>query len=169
MCLTSLSRLFSVISPRACVFGIDLGTKTIGIAVSSDISFKVASPLKTLSRVRSSKDGVALLRLIESYSVSGLIVGLPINMCGSYGYRAQATQDFFNNFSVLSSLPVAYWDERLSTVAATKSMLHANLSSSKRLRLVDKLAAAFILQGALDTIPLLTGVGEGYEYKYTSE
>ncbi len=131
------------------VIGIDLGTKTIGLALS-DVSRTVASPLETIRRTKFGKDAAALLQLCAEHDVGGLVVGLPVNMDGTEGPRAQATRAFVRNLSALDSPPAAYWDERLSTAAVTRTLIEADASRARRADLVDKLAATYILQGALD-------------------
>ena len=131
--------------------GLDLGTKTIGIALS-DLSLKIATPFHTIRREKFSKDAEALLALCSREKVGGLVLGLPINMNGTEGPRAQATRAFLRNLAPLTELPVALWDERLSTAAAERAMIEADLSRKKRAEKIDAAAAAFILQGALDRI-----------------
>lgn len=131
------------------VIGIDLGTKTIGLALS-DVSRTVASPLETIRRTKFGKDAAALLQLCAEHDVGGLVVGLPVNMDGTEGPRAQATRAFVRNLSALDAPPAAYWDERLSTAAVTRTLIEADASRARRADLVDKLAATYILQGALD-------------------
>ena len=139
------------LSPGARLFGLDLGTKTIGIAVS-DGGRQIATPLTTIRRVKFGKDAAALLELAGKNDISGLVLGLPLNMDGSEGPRVQATRAFVRNLSGLTELPVVYWDERLSTVAAERAMLEADMSRKKRAAKIDAAAAAFILQGFLDRL-----------------
>lgn len=131
------------------LFGLDLGTKTIGIAVS-DGGLMVASPMYTIRRTKFTRDAQELAGLVRREGVFGLIIGLPLNMDGSEGPRAQATRAFVRNLASHVPIPVAYWDERLSTVAAERAMLDADMSRAKRAANIDSAAAAFILQGALD-------------------
>ena len=137
--------------PGMRLAGLDLGTKTIGIALS-DRGLKIATPLETIRREKFSKDAEALLTLCGRENVGGLILGLPINMNGTEGPRAQATRAFLRNLAALTELPVTLWDERLSTAAAERAMIEADLSRKKRAEKIDAAAAAFILQGALDRI-----------------
>ncbi|MGH6922739.1 MAG: Holliday junction resolvase RuvX [Propylenella sp.] len=139
--------------------GLDLGTKTIGVALS-DFGLKIATPLKTIRREKFRKDADALLALCAAEKVGGLILGLPINMNGTEGPRAQATRAFLRNLAELTDLPVVLWDERLSTAAAERAMLEADLSRRKRAAKIDAAAAAFILQGALDRLARLRAAGE---------
>ena len=132
--------------------GVDLGSKTLGLAVT-DPNLIIATPLKTLPRIKFSKDLPNLQRVIVEHNVSSFVFGLPTNMNGEEGRRAQATRDFVSNLSTHINLPVVFWDERLSTAAVQRLMIdEANLSRQKRARSVDKMAAAFILQGALDAL-----------------
>ena len=131
------------------LFGLDLGTRTIGIAVS-DGGLQVASPMHTIRRAKFTRDALELAGLVRREGVFGLIVGLPLNMDGSEGPRAQATRAFVRNLANHLPIPVAYWDERLSTMAVERAMIEADLSRAKRAAHIDAAAAAFILQGALD-------------------
>ena len=137
------------------LFGLDLGTKTIGIAVS-DTSRMVASPLVTLKRIKFGKDAEALLKLAAERGVVGIVLGLPLNMDGSEGPRAQSTRAFARNLARLTDLPIGFWDERLSTAAVTRTLLEADASRARRAEVVDKMAAAYILQGALDRLRTLS-------------
>ncbi|WP_319773258.1 Holliday junction resolvase RuvX [Breoghania sp.] len=131
------------------LIGIDLGTKTIGIALS-DGRRSIASPLETIRRTKFTADSNRLLELVDAQEVAGLVIGLPLNMDGSEGPRAQATRAFVRNLSARRAIPITYWDERLSTVAVTRTLLEADTSRARRDEVVDKMAAAFILQGFLD-------------------
>jgi len=131
------------------LLGLDLGTKTIGVALS-DSGLTVATPLVTLARKKRKADIEALLALAEAHEAAGFILGLPLNMDGSEGPRAQSTRAFGRALRDATPLPVIYRDERLSTAAVTRSLLEADMSRKRRSEVVDKMAAAFILQGALD-------------------
>ena len=136
------------------IFGLDLGTKTIGVAVS-DLLWSVATPLKTLKKRKFSQDANALADLCEERSAGGIVLGLPLNMDGSEGPRVQSTRAFSRNLSShprFEALPVTFWDERLSTVAAERALLEADTSRAKRSEVIDHVAAGFILQGLLDRI-----------------
>lgn len=133
------------------LFGLDLGTKTIGVAVSDGLRM-TATPLETIKRSKFTQDALALATLIETNNVVGLILGLPLNMDGTEGPRSQATRAFARNLAVKIDLPIAFWDERLSTSAVTRTLIEADVSRAKRSQVVDKLAASFILQGALDRL-----------------
>lgn len=133
------------------VLGLDLGTKTIGVAVS-DTNRIIASALETIWRSKFREDAAALLDIAGELDACGLVVGLPINMDGSEGPRAQATRAFVRNLAALTPLPIAFWDERLSTAAAERVLLAADASRKRRAEVIDKAAAAYILQGALDRL-----------------
>lgn len=131
------------------IAGLDLGEKTIGVAVS-DILKGVATPLETVRRSKFSADAARLLDIAKGRSLGGFLLGLPKNMDGSEGPRAQSTRAFARNLSRLTELPIGFWDERLSTVAAERALLEADTSRKRRGELIDNVAAAYILQGALD-------------------
>ncbi|ANW33912.1 Holliday junction DNA helicase RuvA [Ketogulonicigenium vulgare] len=133
------------------VCGLDLGTVTIGVAVS-DLMLSVASPLETIKRKKFSLDAEALLKIIAARNIAGIVLGLPLNMDGSEGPRAQSTRAFARNLSRLTDLPIVYWDERLSTVAAERALLEADTSRKRRDEVIDHVAAGFILQGVLDRL-----------------
>ena len=151
MAICELSELKGLLAADARLMGLDLGTKTIGVAVS-DLSRTIATARTTLRRTKLSRDIEALRALIEGEGVGGIVVGLPVNMDGSEGPRAQSARDTAANLAKALALPVAFWDERWSTVAAERAMLDADLSRRKRARKVDQVAAAYILQGALDRL-----------------
>ena len=138
------------------IAGLDLGTKTIGLAVS-DLGQRFATPRKVLRRKKFTADAEALVKALDEDRVAGLVVGLPLNMDGSEGPRAQATRAFVRNLARFDDRPVLLWDERLSTVAAERGLLEADVSRSKRADRIDSAAAAFILQGALDRLSALRG------------
>ena len=129
--------------------GLDLGTKTIGVAVSDGMR-SVATPLDTIRRVKFGKDAEALLALVADRAPVGFILGLPRNMDGSEGPRCQSTRAFARNFAPLAGAPISFWDERLSTVAAERALLEADTSRKRRAEVIDHVAASYILQGALD-------------------
>jgi putative Holliday junction resolvase len=131
------------------LLGLDVGTKTIGLALS-DVERRVASPLETIRRTKFSADAQRLLEIAAKQGVAALVIGLPINMDGSEGPRAQSVRGFARNIRSLTHMPLAFWDERLSTSAAERALLEADLSRKRRSELIDKTAAALILQGALD-------------------
>ncbi len=131
------------------IVGLDLGTMTIGVAVS-DLRRSVATPFEVIRRVKFTEDAARLLATLTARQVMGLILGLPLNMDGSEGPRAQSTRAFARNMSRLTDLPIAFWDERLSTVAAERALLEADASRKRRKEVIDAVAASYILQGALD-------------------
>ncbi|MBX9907739.1 MAG: Holliday junction resolvase RuvX [Beijerinckiaceae bacterium] len=148
--IVPLDRFLSL--PRhARLLGLDLGTKTIGLALS-DVGRQIASPLETIRRVKFQADAAALLRIAEKHTIAGLVIGLPLNMDGSEGPRVQSTRAFVRNLAPLTSLPIVFWDERMSTLAVTRTLLDADASRARRAEVVDKMAAAYILQGALDRL-----------------
>ena len=133
------------------IMGLDLGTKTIGIAIS-DIRLSVATARETLHRKKFTQDSEALLELAVNEDIFAIVIGLPLNMDGSEGPRAQSTRAFVRNLSHKTDIPIVYWDERLSTVAAERAMIQSDVSRKKRAEKIDAVAAAFILQGALDRL-----------------
>jgi putative Holliday junction resolvase len=135
---------------EARLLGLDLGSKTIGLALS-DVSRTIATPFDTLRRTRFTADAQALFAVIEAEGVGGLVLGLPIEMDGAEGSRCQSTRAFAANLLRLRDLPIALWDERLSTAAVTRTLLEADSSRRRRAEVVDKMAAAYILQGFLDS------------------
>ncbi|HNB28609.1 MAG TPA: Holliday junction resolvase RuvX [Alphaproteobacteria bacterium] len=133
------------------LLGLDLGEKTIGLALS-DPGLSVASPVTTIRRTKFTADARELLKLVAERQVGGLVIGLPLNMDGSEGPRCQSVRQFAANLLKLQDLPILFWDERLSTVAVERNMIDADLSRAKRAKVVDQAAAAFILQGVLDAL-----------------
>jgi len=140
--------------PRGALIGLDLGTKTIGVA-SSDPDRRLATGVETIARKNFTTDAQRLLALAKERSAAGIVLGLPINMDGSEGPRAQATRAFARNLSKLTELPIALWDERLSTAAVERELIAADASRKKRAAVIDQHAAAYILQGALDRLSRL--------------
>lgn len=136
---------------RRALAGLDLGEKTIGVAVS-DRMLSVASPLQTIKRRKFGLDASALLEIVTARDIGGLVLGLPRNMDGTEGPRCQSTRAFARNLSSLCDLPMTFWDERLSTVAAERALLEADTSRRKRAEVIDHVAAGVILQGALDRL-----------------
>jgi putative Holliday junction resolvase len=136
---------------RGSLLGLDLGTKTIGVAVS-DPDRKLAAPVVTIARARFTSDAERLLELAAERRVVGFVLGLPLNMDGSEGPRAQATRAFARNLAKLTGLPIGLWDERLSTAAVERVLIEADASRRKRKAVIDQHAAAYILQGALDRL-----------------
>jgi putative holliday junction resolvase len=140
--------------PRGALIGLDLGTKTIGVAVS-DPDRKLATAVETIARKTFTADAKRLLALAAERNAVGFVLGLPLNMDGSEGPRAQSTRAFARNLGKLTELPIALWDERLSTVAVERDLIAADVSRKKRAAVIDQHAAAFILQGALDRLARL--------------
>lgn len=139
---------------RGSLIGLDLGTKTIGVAVS-DPDRKLATGIETIQRKSFTADAARLLALAAERNVAGFILGLPINMDGSEGPRAQSTRAFARNFSRLTELAIGLWDERLSTVAVERELIGMDMSRARRAKVIDEHAAIFILQGALDRLHIL--------------
>lgn len=135
--------------PMRPVAGLDLGTETIGVAVS-DAFRRVATPLETIRRRKFTLDAEKLLAIAEHRGIAGIVLGLPLNMDGSEGPRVQSTRAFARNLSRLTDLPIGFWDERLSTVAAERALLEADTTRKRRSEVIDHVAAGYILQGALD-------------------
>lgn len=133
------------------LMGLDLGDRTIGVAVS-DLFLSVATPLETIRRKKFGVDAARVLGLADDRNVGGLVLGLPRNMDGTEGPRCQSTRAFARNISRLTDLPIGFWDERLSTVAAERALLEADTSRKRRAEVIDHVAAGYILQGALDRL-----------------
>ena len=159
MAVVDLSELHAALPPRTPVVGLDLGTRTIGVAVS-DISMMIASPIGLIERRKFTSDVERLFELMASRGAAGLVIGLPVNMDGTEGPRCQSARAFARHLLRLRDFPIAFWDERLSTVAANRVLIdEADRSRARRAELVDAMAATWILQGALDR--LRTGGFEG--------
>lgn len=141
--------LKEVIGARTRLLGLDIGEKTIGLAISDERRV-IATPMETIRRKKFSADARKLLEIATAREVGGLVLGLPVNMDGSEGRRCQSVRQFAANLGELTDLPMAFWDERLSTMAVTRTLLEADTSRAKRRQVIDKMAAGFILQGALD-------------------
>ena len=137
--------------PTGKLLGLDLGTKTIGVAVSDALRY-TATPLETIARTKVTADAARLLDLIEQNAAVALVLGLPLNMDGSEGPRAQSTRAFARNLAQKTPLPILFWDERLSTSAVTRMLIEADARRDRRAEVVDKLAASYILQGFLDRL-----------------
>jgi putative Holliday junction resolvase len=142
------------LKPRQRLLGLDLGTKTIGLALS-DVERRIATPYETIRRSRFSIDAKRLSALTIQFDIGAVILGFPLNMDASEGSRAQATRAFARNLAPHVPVPIVLWDERLSTVAVTRSLIAQDASRAKRARVIDRMAAAFILQGALDRLAVL--------------
>lgn len=147
----SINELGEKLKGSGALLGLDLGTKTIGLAVS-DVNWQIASPLKTIISRKFTQDVEELKEIICARDIKGLVLGLPVNMDGSEGRRAQSARSFARNLKGLLPLPLVFWDERLSTFEAEEQMIAADLSRRKRMKKIDAAAAAIILQGALDQL-----------------
>jgi len=138
--------------PSGKLMGLDLGTKTIGVAISDGMRYS-ATPLETIKRTKFTQDAERLIALIGQNAIVGIVLGLPLNMDGSEGPRVQSTRAFARSLTPkVTPLPIVFWDERLSTSAVTRMMIEADMRRDKRAEVVDKLAASYILQGALDRL-----------------
>ncbi|MDE2164001.1 MAG: Holliday junction resolvase RuvX [Alphaproteobacteria bacterium] len=153
MIVANFPELRTLIPPGKRLLGLDLGEKTIGLALS-DTSLTIATPMETLKRGKFTADAEILEKIIATQGIGGLVIGLPLNMDGSEGPSAQSARSFARNFATRTRLPIALCDERLSTAAVTRTLIDADASRKRRAALVDKMAAAYILQGALDRMRL---------------
>jgi putative Holliday junction resolvase len=150
--MTSTAIDLSPLPPAGKLLGLDLGTKTIGVAVSDGVRYS-ATPLETIARTKFMADAARIVELIAENAAVGIVIGLPLNMDGSEGPRVQSTRAFARNLAQKTDVPIAFWDERLSTSAVTRMMIdEANMRRDKRAEVVDKLAASYILQGALERL-----------------
>ncbi|CTQ34051.1 Holliday junction resolvase RuvX [Jannaschia rubra] len=148
---------FAATLPRlGALMGLDLGTKTCGVAVS-DTFRSIATPLETIRRTKFTQDALAIEALLAARSIVGIVIGMPLNMDGSEGPRLQSTRAFARNLSHRIDTPIAFWDERLSTVAAERALLEADTSRKRRAEVIDHVAAGYILQGALDRLRHIGG------------
>ncbi len=145
------------VPPMRALAGLDLGEKTIGVAIS-DRLLSIATPTETVRRTRFTDDAAALLAIAKARELGGLVLGLPRNMDGSEGPRCQSTRAFARNLTRLTDLPIGFWDERLSTVAAERALIEADTSRKRRKEVIDHVAAGYILQGVLDRLQRLRGV-----------
>jgi putative Holliday junction resolvase len=149
-----IDALAPLLRPRQRLMGADLGAKTIGLALS-DLERRIATPLVTIRRTKFAKDAAWLVSLMNQFDAAALVIGLPLNMDGSEGPRAQAARAFGRNFAPFSARPYVFWDERLSTEAITRALIEQDASRARRAEVVDRMAAAYILQGALDRLRML--------------
>lgn len=149
--MTDDNNPLSDIPPSGKILGLDLGTKTIGVAISDGMRYS-ATPIETIKRTKFTQDAERIIELIAQNQIVAIILGLPLNMDGSEGPRVQSTRAFARNLAPKVNLPIAYWDERLSTSAVTRMMIDADMRRDRRAEVVDKLAASYILQGALDRL-----------------
>lgn len=151
MPVLALAEAAALLPERGVLIGLDLGTKTIGVA-ASDPDRRIAAPVETIARQRFNRDAQRILELAAERRAAGFVLGLPVNMDGSEGPRAQSTRAFASNLARLTELPIALWDERLSTAAVERALIAADASRAKRKAVIDQHAAAYILQGALDLL-----------------
>jgi putative Holliday junction resolvase len=147
----NIENLPPLLAPEARLLGLDLGTKTIGMALS-DVTRSVATPLKTLKRTKFTEDAKAIAEIVEKNQVGALVIGLPLNLDGSEGPRAQSTRAFVRNLAPHLGVPIVFWDERLSTAAVERHLIEADASRKRRSEVIDRMAAAYILQGALERL-----------------
>ena len=147
-----LAQAVAAMAPGSRLMGLDLGTKTIGVA-TSDRTRQIATPVETVARTKFAIDAARVLELAERETIGLIVLGLPVNMDGSEGPRAQSTRAFARNLQRLTPIPIVYWDERLSSAAVERMLIGADATRARRAQVIDKLAAAYILQGALDSLP----------------
>ena len=157
MAITAIERIKETLAPEQRLLGLDVGARTIGLALS-DVSLTVATPMETVRRGKFAEDAGRLRTIIAAEGVGGLIIGLPLNMDGTEGPRCQSVRQFAENLLEHVNLPMAFWDERLSTKAVERVLIQeADMTRKRRAEVIDKMAAAYILQGALDAIALAAG------------
>ncbi|MBC8131182.1 MAG: Holliday junction resolvase RuvX [Rhizobiaceae bacterium] len=160
MAVVGIEDLTALLPAGTVLAGLDLGTKTIGVAMS-DLGLSFATPRAVIRRTKFAADAAALLAVLDRERCGALVIGLPLNMDGSEGPRAQSTRAFCRNLVRFDARPVVLWDERLSTVAAERAMIAADVSRKQRAARIDSAAAAFILQGALDRLSALAEASGG--------
>ena len=151
MLIDDIRQLRAAVPQGSRLIGLDVGTKTIGTALS-DTRLVIASPLETIRRRRFRDDAAALFALVDRHGVGGLVIGLPLRLRGGDSPRTQSVRQFARNLLAMRDMPTAFWDERLSTAAVTREMIAADLTRKRRAEIVDRVAAAYILQGCLDAI-----------------
>ncbi|MCU0800836.1 MAG: Holliday junction resolvase RuvX [Rhodobacteraceae bacterium] len=156
MILPNVEDFLAALPPNKAIAGLDLGDKTIGVALS-DLRRVVATPVEVIRRAKFTEDARQLLALLAARGAAGIVLGLPLNMDGSSGPRVQSTQAFARNLERLTEMPIAFWDERLSTVAAERALLEADASRKRRKEVIDAVAASYILQGLLDRMQHMKG------------
>jgi putative Holliday junction resolvase len=154
MPVVEIAQAATLLPERGALIGLDLGSKTIGVA-ASDPDRRVAAPVETIARAQFKRDAERILELAAERRAAGIVLGLPINMDGSEGPRAQSTRAFARNLAKLTALPIALWDERLSTAAVERALIAADASRARRKAVIDAHAASYILQGALDRLAKL--------------
>jgi putative Holliday junction resolvase len=153
--LIPIEDLPKLLAPEARLLGLDVGTKTIGMALS-DVTRSIATPYDTVRRTKFTDDAKVIQKAVEEHRVGAVVIGLPINLNGSEGPRAQSTRAFARNLGALIAVPMVFWDERLSTAAVERHLIEADASRKRRAQVIDRMAAAYILQGALDRLKRLT-------------
>ena len=153
-----IEELPALLRPEARLLGLDVGTKTIGMALS-DVTRSVATPYHTVRRTKFTEDVVAIEAAIREHGVGAVVIGLPLNLDGSEGPRAQSTRAFARNLAARIAVPILFWDERLSTAAVERHLIEADASRKRRAEVIDRMAAAYILQGALDRLKRLSEPG----------
>jgi putative Holliday junction resolvase len=158
MIFDDMGEFAAAIPPMRALIGLDLGEKTIGVAVS-DSFLSVATPLETIRRKKFGQDATRLSEIIQDRQIGGLVLGLPRNMDGSEGPRCQSTRAFARNFERVLPIPITFWDERLSTVAAERALLEADTTRKRRAEVIDHVAAGYILQGVLDRLGVMRRQG----------
>ena len=156
MAVVDLTELPALLPRYSALIGLDLGEKTIGVAVS-DVTRMVASPLELIRKTKFTAEANRLFALIDEREVGAIVIGLPVNMDGTEGTRCQSNRAFARNLLRLRDIPIAFWDERMSTMAVNRVLVEeADVTRARRAELVDKMAAAWILQGALDLLSALS-------------
>lgn len=153
--IVPIEDLPKLLAPEARLLGLDVGTKTVGLALS-DVTRSVATPYGTVRRTKFTEDAKTILEVTEKNQVGALVIGLPLNLDGSEGPRAQSTRAFARNLAARIVVPIVFWDERLSTAAVERHLLEADASRKRRAEVIDRMAAAYILQGALDRLKHLS-------------
>ena len=156
--LVPIEDLPPLLSREARLLGLDVGTKTIGMALS-DVTRSVATPYHTVRRTKFTEDAKAIEAAIEEHEIGAVVIGLPLNLDGSEGPRAQSTRAFARNLAARIAVPIVFWDERLSTAAVERHLIEADASRKRRAEVIDRMAAAYILQGALDRLKRLGEIG----------
>jgi putative Holliday junction resolvase len=156
--IVAIEDLAELLQPETRLLGLDVGTKTIGMALS-DVTHSIATPYETIRRTKFTEDVKLIIRATDANKVGAIVIGLPINLDGSEGPRAQSTRSFARNLASRVDLPLAFWDERLSTAAVERHLIEADASRKRRAEVIDRMAAAYILQGALDRLKRLAQPG----------
>lgn len=156
--LVSIEDLAPLLASEARLLGLDVGSKTIGMALS-DVTRSIATPYHTVRRTKFTEDARTIAAAIGEHAVGAVVIGLPLNLDGSEGPRAQSTRAFARNLAARIAVPILFWDERLSTAAVERHLIEADASRKRRAQVIDRMAAAYILQGALDRLKRLRESG----------